>query len=80
MKTPITHHLFDESDDEEMQKKNKRLSNLLMSIFIVFTIALVSMIYSCMVPGPGMEGPGGNRPHHGNSMSHANNNHDEHHD
>jgi len=75
MKKLITHHLFDESDDETTPK-NTRVSNLLMSLFIVFTIILVSMIYSCMVPGPGMEGPGGNHGHHGSEMHHPGHDHD----
>jgi hypothetical protein len=84
MKKLITHHLFDEGSDEETPKKTW-VSNFLMSIFIVFTIALLSIIYSCavVVPGPGGEGHGGNHEHHGQEMHHAefdHDNHDGHHD
>ena len=47
----------------------------LKSILIIFMLSLITLLSSCLVPGPGRGGPGGGHERHGHNERHDNGQH-----
>jgi len=48
---------------------------LLKSMLIIFMLSLITLLSSCLVPGPGRGGPGGGHERHGHNERHDNGQH-----
>ena len=62
----------DKSNNKETPIK-AGAGKLLKSMLIIFMLSLITLLSSCLVPGPGRGGPGGGHERHGHNERHGNN-------
>ncbi|MGA2824163.1 MAG: hypothetical protein ABSE72_11625 [Bacteroidales bacterium] len=76
MKTSKNLLQADKSSNEETPIK-AGAGKLLKSILVIFMLLLITLLSSCIVPGPGHGSRGGGHERHSHNERHS---HDEHHD